>query len=179
MKRAAFLDRDGVINRSILINGHPKPPKTTKEVEIIEGVPEAIAILKSNDIVPVIITNQPDVARGITSQGQIKEINSYIGAMANIDYFYTCFHDDLDLCICRKPKPGLIYQSANELNLDIANSFVVGDRWRDISAGQEAGCQTFFINYLYPEKQPEMPFTAVSSLLEAVRIMTREPYGTK
>ena len=174
MKRAVFLDRDGVINRSIMIDGMPRPPVSNTDVEILDGVVEAIQILKAHNFVPVVVTNQPDVARGVTSQLQVHAINTCIGTATDIDYFYTCFHDDADLCDCRKPAPGLIHRAAMELNLDIPHSFLVGDRWRDISAGQAAGCQSFFINYSYPERLPEMPFTTVSSLLEATLIMIGE-----
>ena len=177
MKRAAFLDRDGVVNRTILLDGVPRPPSSVKDVELLGGVVEAIQLLKSYDFVPVVVTNQPDVARGITSKTMVNQINSHIGTLSGIDHFYMCIHDDIDLCGCRKPMPGLIIQSASELGLDIPSSFMVGDRWRDIAAGQEAGCRSFFIDYSYPEKAPENPFTTVFSLLEAVQIMTGDLNG--
>jgi D-glycero-D-manno-heptose 1,7-bisphosphate phosphatase len=171
MKKAVFLDRDGVLNRSILVNGIPKPPFSTSDIQILDGAIEAIQILKEHDFIPVVITNQPDVARGITTKSQVEEINTFIGNAVNIEYFYICFHEDRDLCECRKPAPGLILRAAQELNLDTERSFVVGDRWRDISAGNAAGCQTFFIDYSYPEQSPKKPFTRVSSLLDAVKII--------
>ena len=177
MKKGAFLDRDGVINRSILVDGVPKPPVSIREVEILDGVVEAIEKLKENNFVPVVITNQPDVARGLTTRSEVDSINAFIGGKTGIEYFYTCFHDDDDQCSCRKPAPGLIFRSAKELNLDISNSFMIGDRWRDISAGQAAGCASFFIDYSYSEKSPETPFTTVYSLLEAVQMMIGEPLG--
>jgi len=174
MKRAVFLDRDGVLNRSVLLDGNPKPPIAVDDVEILGGVIEGIKILKNYDLVPVVVTNQPDVARGITTRSQVDLINTYIGAITGIEYFYTCFHDDVDLCSCRKPAPGLIYQAALDLQLDVLKSFMLGDRWRDISAGQAAGCKSFFIDYSYPEKQPSLPFTRVSSLNEAAKLIVGE-----
>jgi D-glycero-D-manno-heptose 1,7-bisphosphate phosphatase len=179
MKKAVFLDRDGVINRSKIVDGVAKPPSTIAEVEILSGVIKAIKILKAHNYIPVVVTNQPDVARGVTSQAQVDAINTHIGTITNIEFFYTCFHDDIDKCDCRKPAPGLIKRAVLELNLDVASSYLVGDRWRDIAAGQVAGCQSFFIDYSYPEKRPEMPFTRVSSLLEAVKMMIGEPDGAK
>jgi len=179
MKKAVFLDRDGVINRSKLVDGVAKPPANIAEVEILDGVIDAIKILKAHNFIPVVVTNQPDVARGVMSQAHVDAINAYIGAITSIEFFYTCFHDDIDMCDCRKPAPGLIKSAAADLGLDITNSFLVGDRWRDISAGQEAGCQVFFIDYLYPEKSPKLPFTRVSSLLEAAQIMIGKPHGTE
>lgn len=174
MRRAVFLDRDGVLNRSVLINGVPKPPSQIGEVAIIDGVIAAIQILMSHDFMPVVVTNQPDVARGATTRSRVESINTYIGEATNIKHFYTCFHDDSDLCKCRKPQPGLLLRAAQELNLDIYQSFLVGDRWSDISAGQAAGCQTFFIDYSYPEDQPKMPFIRVKSLFEAVSQISGE-----
>lgn len=174
MKRAVFLDRDGVLNQALLVEGVPRPPATLADIKILEGVVEAIRLLKSHKFVPVVVTNQPDVARGATSKIEIEAINLFIGGATDIEHFYTCFHDDVDECDCRKPSPGLIFRAANDLELDVANSFLVGDRWRDISAGQTAGLQTFFIDYSYPERAPQLPFIRVFSLLEAVEMMIRK-----
>ncbi len=169
MKKAVFLDRDGVINRSKFINGVPKPPSTVSEVEIIEGVISSIQTLNDHNFILVVVTNQPDVARGLTSQSSVDAINAYVGAVTKIEHFYTCIHDDTDNCDCRKPSPGLINMAARELNIDLTGSYLVGDRWRDIRAGQAAGCKCYFIDYFYPEPRPELPFTRVSSLAEATR----------
>lgn len=179
MKRAVFLDRDGVLNRSILVDGVPRPPSSLEEVEILTGVIEAIQILTDYNFVPIVVTNQPDVARGITNQSQVEAINQHIGLVTGIKHFYTCFHDDADLCKCRKPSPGLIHRASKELQLSVRESFLVGDRWRDITAGQVAGCQTFFIDYSYAERMPKMPFRRVSSLLEASHLIIGEQDGTK
>jgi D-glycero-D-manno-heptose 1,7-bisphosphate phosphatase len=179
MKRAVFLDRDGVLNRSILIEGVPTPPVGIGDVEIIDGVVEAIQILIDHEFVPVVITNQPDVARGNATRSEIEAINAHVGAATSVKHFYTCFHDDTDLCGCRKPLPGLIHQAAHDLNLSIRESSMVGDRWRDIGAGNAAGCKSFFIDYSYTEKGPDLPYTRVYSLLEAVLILTGEPIAAK
>lgn len=174
MRRAVFLDRDGVVNQSVLIDGKPHPPHSPSEIIILDGVVEAIRILKKNGFLPVVVTNQPDVARGATSQKQVNAINKLIEKYTNIEYFFTCFHDDTDRCKCRKPLPGLIQQASLKLNIDLRDSYLVGDRWRDIEAGQAVGCQTFFIDYSYEEKQPKMPFIKVSSLIEAANLITGE-----
>jgi D-glycero-D-manno-heptose 1,7-bisphosphate phosphatase len=178
MKRALFLDRDGVLNRSVLVDGVPKPPTTVGDVEIITGVIEAITILKNHDFVPIVVTNQPDVARGLTTRTQVESINAFIGTMTGIEYFYTCFHDDADSCDCRKPLPGLIQRALYELGLAVHESFLVGDRWRDISAGQAVGCKTYFIDYSYSERMPRMPYIKVSSLLEAAHLIIGDKNGT-
>ena len=172
MIKAIFLDRDGVLNRSNLIRGVPVPPRSIFDVEVLEGVVEGIKLLKNHNFLPVVITNQPDVARGIITREHVEEINTHIGIKTGIEHFYTCYHDDIDKCPCRKPAPGLIRLATSELDINLDESFVVGDRWRDISAGQAVGCKTFFIDYSYTEKRPDAPFTIVSSLLEAAKLVT-------
>jgi len=155
-------------------NGVPTPPSFPGEVEILDGVVEAIQTLVNLDFVPVVVTNQPDVARGVATRVQIEALNARIGAMTNIKHFYTCFHDDSDHCNCRKPAPGLLFRAATDLDIDTLQSIMIGDRWRDIAAGQAAGCRTFFIDYSYPELTPNQPFRRVTSLFEAANIIKGE-----
>jgi len=179
MKRAAFLDRDGVINESLVIKGLPRPPLNIDELNIIEGVVEAINILIKYDFIPVVITNQPDVARGTNSLDEIIEIHKKISEITGIRYFYSCTHDDFNNCICRKPKPGLVLRAASELNIDVSKSFLVGDRWRDIALGQILGLESYFIDYRYSELPPKKPYIKVDSLLEAVKNVVRNLNDSK
>jgi D-glycero-D-manno-heptose 1,7-bisphosphate phosphatase len=167
MKRAVFLDRDGVINRAYVTDGVSIPPRTLLEVEILDGVVESIAMLKAAKFEIVVVTNQPDVARGVTTKEFVESVHLYLGTKLDIQEFYTCFHDNNDDCECRKPKDGLLRKAARELGIDLSRSYLVGDRWRDIGAGQTAGCRCYFIDYSYAEPPPEMPFTRVFSLAEA------------
>jgi D-glycero-D-manno-heptose 1,7-bisphosphate phosphatase len=171
MKRSVFLDRDGVINQALVVDGVPHPPKYLKSVEILPGVREALKLLSASHFEIVVVTNQPDVARGSVSQESVEEINVFLRQELGLGHFYTCFHDDQHRCDCRKPKPGLIMKAARDLNLDLQKSFMVGDRWRDITAGQAANCQCYFIDYGYQEKHPVLPFTRVSSLIEATTLI--------
>jgi D-glycero-D-manno-heptose 1,7-bisphosphate phosphatase len=177
LRRGAFLDRDGVINQVAFLNGVPSPPKRTSDLVILDGVIEAIQILIENQIVPIVVTNQPDVARGTSTIDEVKKMNKRISELTGISNFYTCFHDDSDECICRKPKPGLLSMAAKDLIIGFQGSFLVGDRWRDISAGQKYGITCYFIDHSYPEKQPEMPYIHVGSLLEAVEIEIGDKSG--
>lgn len=179
MKRAAFLDRDGVINKAFVFNGIPRPPMNLQEVKILPGVREAINLFKKNNFEVVVVTNQPDVARGKQSLKAIQKINQLLQEELEIQYFYVCFHDDLDQCECRKPKPGLLIRAASDLNLDLQRSYMVGDRWKDIAAGQAVQSKCFFINNGYVEKSPDLPFTEVFSLIEAARIVIEEINGTE
>lgn len=179
MIKAVFLDRDGVIIRSEVTNGLPRPPSTITDVQLLDGVLEAVEILRANCFEIVVVTNQPDVARGVTPRKFVEEVNSLIGNLLEIRHFYTCFHDDSDFCECRKPLPGLLSSAAKDLDIDLRGSYLVGDRWRDIEAGQSAGCQNFFIDYNYEEKKPKNGFVRVSSLLEAAQKILEESIGAK
>lgn len=165
--RAVFLDRDGVINRAFVRDGKPYPPSSPGELEILPGVPEALSLLSAAGFRLVVVTNQPDVARGEQSRETVEAIHTLLRNQLPIDDFRVCYHDDVDRCSCRKPLPGMLLQAAADLGLDLSASFLVGDRWRDVEAGRNAGCMTIFIDYGYSERKPEAPDKIVSSLSEA------------
>ena len=170
-QRAVFLDRDGVLNRAVIKEGKPYPPASIEEMEIIAGVSEALSALKQAGYLCIVATNQPDVARGLTSELQVRQMNDWLKSQLALDAVFTCFHDTKDQCDCRKPKPGLLIEAAHTYGIDLKRSFMVGDRWRDVEAGNQAGCKTFFIDYGYSEKQPLSFHYRVASLLEASRII--------
>ena len=174
MRRAVFLDRDGVINRAIVRDGKPYPPASFAELEILPGVHEALQKLNDANYLLVVVTNQPDVARGTAKREDVEMMNAFLSSKLPIDDFKTCFHNSLDKCTCRKPLPGALLEAAQEHNIDLSKSFMVGDRWRDIEAGASAGCKTFFINYHYAEQKPETPDFIVTSLSEAKKIILGE-----
>jgi D-glycero-D-manno-heptose 1,7-bisphosphate phosphatase len=172
MKRAAvFLDRDGVINRPLLIRGRPLPPPTLAEFELLPGVPPALEMLKSRGYWLIVVTNQPDVARGSGCRTTIDRMHEVLRQRLPLDAILTCFHDDADGCECRKPRPGMLLRAAEDLDLDLARSFMVGDRWRDIEAGRRAGCGTFFVDRGYDEAAPSTFDYRVGSLPEAAGII--------
>lgn len=174
MTRAAvFLDRDGVVNRAMVREGKPYPPASLEELEILPGVPESLAALKAAGYRLIVVTNQPDVARGTTPKALVDSMNDWLKSELPLDAVLTCFHDTVDQCDCRKPKPGLLMGAARDLHIDLSISFMVGDRWRDVEAGQHAGCKTFFIDYGYDEKQPESYDFRVESLREAGQIILK------
>ena len=171
MNRAVFLDRDGVINKALMIKGVPSPPKNLMEVEILMGVKEATELLSDRGYKLVVVTNQPDVARGDATKETVESINEYLLKVLGIKHWYVCFHDDKDECKCRKPMPGLLHAAAKDLSIDVGKSFMVGDRWRDIAAGQAAGCGCYFVDNGYSEASPTPPYTRVSSLIEATKLI--------
>jgi D-glycero-D-manno-heptose 1,7-bisphosphate phosphatase len=174
MKRAVFLDRDGVLNRAIVREGKPYPPANVGELEILPGVAEALAALRAAGFLLIVVTNQPDVARGTTTREAVEAINAALGAALPIDEFRTCLHDSGAGCDCRKPKPGALLAAAALHDIDLLQSYMVGDRWRDTEAGRRAGCKTVLVDYAYDEKQPGYVDHRVKSLLEATQFMVRK-----
>jgi len=167
--KAVFLDRDGVLNQVVVRNRMPYPPANAAELLLAPNAREALQELKAQRFLLLVVTNQPDVAKGITTRPVVEEINRKLASELPLDDVFVCYHQDSDHCDCRKPKPEMILEGARKHNVALAQSFMVGDRWRDVEAGQNAGCRTIFIDGGYEERQPARPPDAtVHSLREAV-----------
>jgi len=165
-RRAVFLDRDGVINRSIVREGKPFAPATLAELEVLPGVPEALGRLRAAGYLLIVVTNQPDVARGLQLRDTVEAMHAHLSSTLPLDAIRTCFDAD-DASACRKPNPGLLVDAAVDFGVDLSRSVMVGDRWRDIEAGERAGCRTVFVDRGYRERRPERPDAVVGSLGEA------------
>jgi len=163
--RAVFLDRDGVLNQAIIRNGKPYPPRNLQELKLLPGVREALAALKQNGFRLIVVTNQPDVARGAQSKETVEEIHAYLRRELPLDDILTCWHDRDGACNCRKPQPGLLLAARDRYGIDLRQSFLVGDRWRDVEAGRQAGCRTIFLDYHYDEPRPATPPDACATCL--------------
>lgn len=166
-RRAVFLDRDGVVNRATVRDGKPYPPRLLIELRILPGVREACRAIRDSGFVLILVTNQPDLARGDADPREVSAMHDHLRRYLRLDDIKVCPHDDAAHCQCRKPKPGLLLEAAREWNIDLEASYFVGDRWRDIEAAQRAGCRAMFIDYHYRERRPDPPFVTVGSLREA------------
>jgi len=175
-KRAVFLDRDGVINQAILRDGKPYPPSGVDELKIVAGAGESLHDLKQAGFLLIVVTNQPDIARGVQSRAAVDAIHQALGKALPLDDFLVCAHDDSDQCDCRKPRPGLLLRAAEQHGIDLPRSFMIGDRWRDVEAGASAGCTTVWIDYGYREKRPAaQPSVTVDSIRAATDWILRQP----
>jgi D-glycero-D-manno-heptose 1,7-bisphosphate phosphatase len=156
--------------------GKPYPPANADELEILEGVEDALARLKAAGYRLVVVTNQPDIARGTTTRAAVDAIHARMARVLPIDEFRVCPHDDPDGCPCRKPRPGLLLDPPT---IDVSSSPIVGDRWRDLEAGRAAGCcATILVDYAYAEDIPNEPDVRVTSMSEAADwILTRLDRG--
>jgi len=167
MKRAVFLDRDGVINETMVLDGRPVAPASVDAVQLRPGVEEALEALRRAGFLLIVVTNQPDVGKGLVRREAVETIHAALRRRLPLDDLKVCYHVDADGCACRKPKPGLLLEAARERGIDLGQSVMVGDRWRDIEAGRAAGCRTVLVRASYDERPAERPDAAVDSLSEA------------
>jgi D-glycero-D-manno-heptose 1,7-bisphosphate phosphatase len=171
-KRAVFLDRDGVINASIVKDGKPYPPWKVNDFELLPGVAEACRSLSGAGFALVVATNQPDVGRGTLAQDTVEEMHRIMREQLPIDQVEVCYEPGGEHSSeFRKPRPGMLLKAAKDLDLDLARSFMVGDRWRDIDCGYAAGCKTIFIDRGYDEALKQQPDFTVADLPGAARII--------
>jgi len=168
-RSAIFLDRDGVLNEAVMREGKPYPPARIEDFRIPDGTAAALAKLKQRDFLLLVVSNQPDVARGAQRREVVEQMASRLRAELPLDGVLTCYHDDQDNCDCRKPRPGMMLDAAKKYGLNLSRSYMIGDRWRDIDAGAKAGCKTIWIDRRYSEQAPAVkPDARVTSLAEAV-----------
>lgn len=154
MNKAVFLDRDGVINELLLVEGIPATPKKVEDFRIFPGVKEALSALKRAGYLVFVATNQPDIPRGALTRKELDKMHAALASSLPVDKIYVCAHDNEDACDCRKPEPGMLLQAAGEWGLDLAASYMIGDRWRDIQAGAAVGCTTILVKSPCSNEQP-------------------------
>ena len=173
MRRAVFLDRDGVINVRA-----PEGQYVTswEEFHFLPQVAAAIALLNEAHFTAIVVSNQRCVAKGLIAQEDLEVMHQRMvhhlsGAKARIEAVYYCPHDNEPRCTCRKPAPGMLIWAAKEHSLDLSESWMVGDSDIDIAAGKSAGCRT--VRIVSPGLPPKVAaeLTAVS-LYDAARKLT-------
>ena len=178
IRRAVFLDRDGVLNQPVIREGKPYPPRNPSELEICAGVAEGCARLKDAGFLLVVVTNQPDVGRGTQSRSIVEEIHrALLQAIPDLDRIEVCYHGGTghgEECNCRKPKPGMLLRAAHDLSVDLLASYLIGDRWRDIDCARAAGCRAILIDRHYAESLREKPDFTVGNFSEAVDVVLRD-----
>jgi D-glycero-D-manno-heptose 1,7-bisphosphate phosphatase len=170
MNRAIFFDRDGTLNLCYPQDSKTAPPKSLDEIVILAGVKEGLDILRKLKFELVVVTNQPDYSRGSTSLKNLIEINSQICAILDIKYAYVCLHDNEDKCPCRKPSNGFFLQASKDLKINLAESYLIGDRLSDVQAGIDSGCTSFLIEN--NANAIANSYIGVPSMLEAVKLIS-------
>jgi len=172
--RAVFLDRDGVINISEVVAGKPYAPKKFEDFVLYNGTVEAVVRLKQAGYLVIVVTNQPDVGNGKVRKEVVEQMHEKLSELTQIDDIRVCYHSQNEGCDCRKPKPGMLLQSAKSFVVDLSASFIVGDRSSDIEAGKVVGSKTIFIDRHYNEPKPTTPDAICGSLVDAVNIILNQ-----
>jgi len=134
-----------VLNRLVAHNGRAVAPRALAEFALLPGVAAAVAALRRAGLLAVVVTNQPEVARGRLDPMELARMHEHLRRAVPVDAIYVCPHDHADGCACRKPRPGLLHQASRDWSIGLRQSFLVGDGWRDIAAGRAAGCATILI----------------------------------
>ena len=170
MNHAVFIDRDGVINHVVLRNGKPFSPRAIDEFVLCDGIGPFLAESRNAGFLNIVITNQPDIARGLMDSKTLEAMHDFTKKHLPVDDIVVCPHDDKDNCHCRKPKPGMLTDAAGKWNIDLGGSFVIGDQWKDVQAGRNAGCVTILLDCPY-NKNVECDHR-VANLRSAYEIIT-------
>jgi D-glycero-D-manno-heptose 1,7-bisphosphate phosphatase len=162
MKKAFFLDRDGVINKNPAEHDYVK---SISELTILSDISESVKFIKDKGFLVIVISNQQGVGKGIITGQTVNDINEFVNDVmkkngASIDAFYWCGHIEEDNCDCRKPKPGLFLNAIKDHNIDINSSYFIGDRESDRLAGEAAGIKTIIV------EQDSSIFNVVRDLLK-------------
>ncbi len=173
MRRAVFLDRDGVLNKAFVRNGKPYPPATLDEFEILPGVAVALRTLSQAGFLLIVATNQPDVAREQQRREVVEAMHKTLRAELPLDDIKVCYEIESPSTTRYKPKPGMLLEAAHERGIDLSHSYMVGDRWRDVGAGKRAGCFTIFIDRGYAEPLVETPDAICTDLPQAAAFILR------
>ena len=176
-RRAVFLDRDGTLNQQVVREGKPYPPATLGEFRLFGDVPAACRQLHAAGFVLVVATNQPDVGRGTQARATVEAMHAHlqklIPEIARVEACYDAGGANPPSAF-RKPAPGMLLRAAAALNLDLARSWMIGDRWRDIDCGARAGCRTVFIDWGYDEPLRRKPDFTVRTFAGAAGIVLAE-----
>jgi D-glycero-D-manno-heptose 1,7-bisphosphate phosphatase len=143
------LDRDGVLNHVVMNQGNPRSPLSLDEFRVVDDAHEALTSLRNAGYALIVVTNQPDVARGLQERSRIDEMHDLLMRALPLDEVRACFHDNDDGCRCRKPAPGMLLDAARDRGIDLSKAFIVGDREKDIQAGRRAGCRTILLRRPY------------------------------
>jgi len=167
------MDRDGTLNVQVIRDGQPYAPDKLEAFRLFPEVPAACRALKAAGFALVVATNQPDVGRGTQSQTVVEAMHARLQQLVpEIDRIEVCYDPGQgEPSRRRKPEPGMLLDAAAALGVDLARSWMVGDRWRDIDCGQRAGVRTVFIDFGYAEKLHTPADFTVKSFAEAARII--------
>jgi D-glycero-D-manno-heptose 1,7-bisphosphate phosphatase len=171
LRPTVFIDRDGVIVVPEFRDGRSFAPTRLADFRLYPEAVPSLHRLKRAGFLLAVVTNQPDVGNGLTARSEVEAMHEHMRQALPVDVIKVCFHSHADRCQCRKPNPGMILEAASELGIDLAKSYMVGDRASDVEAGRRTGCATVFIDLDYAEPAPTAPDYVVRSVAEAADVI--------
>ncbi|PIC00135.1 HAD-IIIA family hydrolase [Caulobacter sp. X] len=175
LRRAVFLDRDGVLNRVVMRDGKAASPRAVDELQIEPEAPATLRSLKAAGYLLFVVTNQPDVRRGLMSAEALDALHARLAELLPVDEIAACLHDNADGCACRKPKPGLVLDLAERHRVDLRQSWLIGDQDRDIACGKAAGCKTVLLERDYNSGMGANPDQVVETLSQSLAHILHGP----
>ena len=149
--KSIFLDRDGVINVPTIMDAKPYAPRRFDKFTFYEGIEDLLSYLSAKDFLLIVVTNQPDIGNELVKLEEVEKMHNLLCESLPVTEVMVCPHSQLDECNCRKPQPGMIKTAIAKYNIDVRQSWLIGDRWSDILAGKLTGLQTIFIDRHYSE----------------------------
>jgi D-glycero-D-manno-heptose 1,7-bisphosphate phosphatase len=176
LRPAVFLDRDGTLNVQVVREGKPFPPQTVQDFRLFDDVAASCRALHAAGLALVVATNQPDVGRGDQDREVVEAMHTKLRSLVpEIERIEVCYDPGRgEVSHRRKPAPGMVLDAASALGLDLGQSWLIGDRWRDIDCGKRAGLRTIFLDFGYDEALREAPdFVAKSFSAAAAIILAR------
>ena len=170
-----FLDRDGRLNRQVVRDGKPYAPERLEDFRLLDGVPEGCRALKAAGFLLVVATNQPDVGRGTVERSVVESMHArLLELVPEIDRVEVCYDPGRgEESLRRKPAPGMLLDAARALGIELGRSWMIGDRWKDVECGRNAGVRTVFIDYGYSDEHDAGADFTVRSFPEAVSAVLR------
>lgn len=174
MVKAVFLDRDGVIVKSVVRGGRADAPRRLDEFEFLPGAKLACHHLIGDGYLLFVVTNQPDVGNGFIHPTTMEAMHKRVMKELPITKIYCCTHSRTTNCDCRKPKPGMLLQAQQEFNIDMTQSWMIGDRDSDVEAGSAAFCKPIILTDDVDYAADTYNCTAAVDLLTATRFILGE-----
>jgi len=175
---AIFLDRDGVLCRTIVRNGKPYAPRSLEDFKLMPNSSRSVKLLKDNGYKVIVVTNQPDIGHGKVTLEAVEAMHKKLCEKTKVDDVYLCAHRQDEGCECRKPNPGMLLSASKKYGIDMNRSYMIGDRASDIEAGKKVGCRTIFIDRHYAEPRPLDAEVNVNSLQRAVNYILSNKFKT-
>lgn len=176
LRPAVFVDRDGVLNRTLVVAGKPYAPRRLADFRLLPFVAAGVESLRAAGFRVLVVTNQPDIGNGLVDPAVVEAMHARLRARLAVDEVLVCPHSQDAGCACRKPKPGLLIQAAARWSVDLQRSYMIGDRASDVIAGQAAGCFTIYVRRGYAEKEPQSYTERANSFAHAARIILRRAH---